>query len=213
MTARLYGYWRSTPSWRVRIALAWKGVAFETAPVNLLKDEQRGAAYLQVNPQGRIPTLEIDGLRLVQAPAILEYLEETRPDPPLLPKDPAGRARVRAMAALVACDIVPLQNLITARRLRSQFGADDAGVAEWNRSFIDAGLSELERQAGEHGGRFLYGDAFSLADVHLVTQIYAARRFGAAVDDWPRLQAVEAACRELPAVRDTRPEAQPDAPA
>ncbi|MBE7217408.1 MAG: maleylacetoacetate isomerase [Caulobacteraceae bacterium] len=207
----LHGYFRSSPSWRVRMALAWKGIAFQVAPVNILKGEQSAPAYLTLNPQGRVPLLEIDGLSLVQAPAILEYLEETRPEPPLLPADAQARARVRAMAALIATDITPLQNLNVGRRLKAQFGADDAAVADWSRAYIEAGLAELERQAGVYGGRFLYGDAFSLADVHLVPQMIAARRFGAAVG--PRLQAVEARCLELPAVFDTRPEAQPDAPA
>ena len=211
MPAVLHGYWRSGPSWRVRIALAWKRIAFVTAPVNLLKGEQRGESYLRINPQGRLPALEIDGQVLTQAPAILEYLEETRPELPLLPADPPGRARVRAMSALVACDVTPLQNLVVAQRLRSQFGADDAAVAEWNRAFIEPGLAELERQTDAGDGRFLHGDAFSLADVHLVSQLVAARRFGAAIG--PRLLAIEARCLDLPAVFDTRPEAQPDAPA
>lgn len=207
----LNGYWRSSPSWRVRIALAWKGVAFTVAPVNILKGEQAEPAYLARNPQGRVPLLQIDGLSLVQAPAILEYLDETRPQPPLLPADHEGRARVRAMCALIATDVAPLQNLNVARRLKAQFGADDAAVTDWCRSYIDAGLGELERQAGLYAGAYLYGDAFSLADIHLVPQMIAARRFGASVG--PRLLRIEARCLELPAVFDTRPEAQPDAPA
>ena len=210
MAVVLHGYWRSGSSWRVRIALAWKGVAFETAPVNILAGEQDGAAYRALNPEGRVPTLEIDGLTLVQAPAILEYLEETQPLAPLLPAGPAGRARVRALCALVATDMAPLQNLSTGRRLREQFGADDSGVAAWNHHFIARGAAELERQAELGGGRFLHGDAFTLADVHLVTQMVAVRRFG--VDAGPRLREIEARCLELSAVYDTRPEAQPDAP-
>ena len=210
MPALLHGYWRSGSSWRVRIALAWKGVAFETAPVNILKGEQDGADYRALNPEGRVPTLEIDGLRLVQAPAILEYLEETQPLAPLLPPDAAGRARVRALSALVATDIAPLQNLSTGRRLREQFRADDAAVAAWNRAFIARGVAELDRQAQVGGGRFLHGDAFTLADVHLVTQMVAVRRFG--VEAGPRLLEIEARCLQLSAVFDTRPEAQPDAP-
>jgi maleylpyruvate isomerase len=210
MTPRLHGYWRSGSSWRVRIALAWKGLVFDTAPVNILTGEQDGAAYRALNPEGRVPTLEIDGLRLVQAPAILEYLEETRPDPPLLPGDPPGRARVRALCALVATDVAPLQNLNVGQRLRAQFGADDAAVAAWNRHYIARGAAELARQADAGGGRFLHGDAFTLADAYLVTQMVAVRRFG--VEAGPRLLEIERRCLELPAVFDTRPEAQPDAP-
>ena len=212
MTVVLHGYWRSGPSWRVRMALAWKGIAFRTEPVNLLANEQCGADYLRLNPQGRLPTLEIEGLRLVQSPAMLEHLEAAYPRPPLLPEDLPGRARVRALAAVIACDVAPLQNLGVQRRLRAQFAADDAAILAWNRAFIDDGMAELERQAGELGGAYLAGDAFSLADVHLVPQMFSARRFGAAVHAWPRLREIEARCLELSAVFDTRPEAQPDAP-
>ena len=213
VTVVLHGYWRSGPSWRVRIALAWKGIAYRTAPVNLLRDEQRGAEYLRLNPQGRLPMLEIEGLRLVQSPAILEHLEATYPYPPLLPDDAAARARARAMAALIACDVAPLQNMGVQRRLRAQFHADDAAVAAWNRSFIDHGMGELERQAAELGGAYLAGYAFSLADAHLLPQMASSRRFGASVGSWKRLQEIEAHGLKLSAVFDTRPEVQPDAPA
>lgn len=213
MTVRLHGYWRSTPSWRVRIALAWKGVAYETAPVNLLKGEQRSDAYLSVNPQGRLPALEIDGAVLVQAPAILEYLEETRPQPPLLPADPVARARVRAMCALIACDVAPLQNLGVGQALQSRFDADEAQVKAWRRDFVTDGLGVLEAWVARDGGRFCVGDGFSLADLHLVTQLYGARRFGVDLEPLAHLRRVEAEALALPAVHDTRPEAQPDAAA
>lgn len=196
----------------MRIALAWKGIAYRTAPVNLLTDEHQGADYLRLNPQGRVPSLEIEGLTLTQSSAIVEHLEAIHPYPPLLPEDAAGRARARAMAAVIACDVAPLQNLGVQRRLRTQFGADEAAVATWNRAFIDAGMGELERQAGEIGGGFLAGDAFSLADIHLVPQMAASRRLGASVEAWPRLRRIEVRCLELSAVFDTRPEVQPDAP-
>lgn len=213
MAVVLHGYWRSGPSWRVRIALAWKGIAYSTAPVNLLADEQRGADYLRLNPQGRLPALEIEGLTLTQSPAILEHLEAAYPQPPLLPQDAAGRARARAMAAVIACDVAPLQNLGVQRRLRAQFGADEAALTAWNRAFIDDGMGELERQAAALGGAYLAGDAFSLADVHLAPQMASSRRLGASVEAWPRLREIEARCLELSAVFDTRPEVQPDAPA
>lgn len=208
----LHGYWRSGPSWRLRIALNWKGLAYDDAPVNLLKDEHVAAGHLALNPQGRIPVLEADGAVLTQAPAILEWLEEIAPSPPLLPADPLGRARVRAMSALVACDIAPLQNLGVGQELARRFGADEAAQADWRRTWNARGLEALEALVGRDGGDFCHADAVSLADIHLVTQLYGARRFGAEVERFPRLLAVEARCMALPAFQAAHPDRQPDAP-
>ena len=208
----LHGYWRSSPSWRVRIALAWKGLPYRHAPVNLLAGEHRAPAHLRLNPQGRIPVLEVDGAVMVQGPAILEWLEEAAPSPPLLPSEPLSRQRVRAMAAVVACDIAPLQNLGAGEQLE-RLGVDAAGVASWRAHFIAGGLRTLEGMAAEHGGAFLHGDALSLADLHLVPQLYGARRFGVDLAPYPRLLAAEARCAALPAFQAAAPERQPDAPA
>lgn len=209
----LHGYWRSSPSWRVRIALAWKGLPHRQAPVNLLKGEHRAPEHRRLNPQARIPVLEADGAVLVQGPAILEWLEEVAPSPPLLPADPLGRQRVRAMAAVVACDIAPLQNLGAGEELQRRFGADEEAVRGWRAHFIADGLHALEAMSAEHGGAFLHGDALSLADLHLTPQLFGARRFGVDLRPFPRLLAVEARCAELPAFQAAAPERQPDAAA
>ena len=209
----LHGYWRSSPSWRVRIGLHWKGLAFEQAPVNLLKHEQSSPEHLRLNPQGRIPVLEADGAALTQGPAILEWLEEIAPEPPLLPQGPLARARVRALAALVACDITPLQNLHVGRALKARFDADDAAVDAWRAHFITEGLTAFDARVAEFGGAFCHGDAVSLADLHLVTQLFGARRFGAPVERWPRLLEIEARCAALPAFQAAHPDRQPDATA
>lgn len=208
----LHGYWRSSPSWRVRIALEWKGLPYRQAPVNLLAGEHRSPEHRALNPQARIPVLEADGAVMVQGPAILEWLEEVAPAPPLLPADPLGRQRVRAMSAVVACDIAPLQNLGAGEELQRRFGADEAQVTAWRAHFIADGLRTLEAMAAEHGGAFLHGDALSLADLHLITQLFGARRFGVDVDAFPRLAAVEARCAALPAFQAAAPARQPDAP-
>ena len=208
----LHGYWRSSPSWRVRIALAWKGLPYRQAPVNILAGRQLEPEHLALNPQGRVPVLTADGEVLTQGPAILEWLEEVAPTPPLLPSDALGRARVRAMSAVVACDITPLQNLIVARELAAHFGADTAGIGGFVGGFIARGLATFDAMVGEHGGGFCHGDALSLADLHLVTQLLGARRFGVELDAFPRLLAVEARCIALPAFQAAAPERQPDAP-
>ena len=210
----LHGYWRSSPSWRVRIALAWKGLAYRQAPVNILSGEQLQAPHLALNPHGRVPVLVADGGEvLTQGPAILEWLEEIAPSPPLLPADPLGRARVRALCALVACDITPLQNLIVARELTAKVGADGAQIGAFIGGFIERGLAAFDAEVAAHGGLYAHGDALSLADIHLVTQLFGARRFGVTLDALPRLLAVEARCALLPAFQAAAPERQPDAPA
>jgi maleylpyruvate isomerase len=206
----LHGYFRSTAAWRVRIALGLKGIAYDRAFHHLRRGEQRAADYLAVNPQGFVPALVTDdGAVLTQSLAIVEFLDETHRAPPLLPPDPLGRARARAFALAIACDIHPLQNLTVLERLRG-LGLDEAAVQDWARAAIDRGLTACEALIGDGVGPFAFGAAPGLADLCLVPQLYNARRFGVDLR-WPRLAAVEAACAELPAFTVARPENQPDA--
>ncbi len=212
MDLELHAYWRSSPSWRVRIALAWKGLPYRVHPVNIVAGDQHAEPHLALNPQGRVPVLVADGVVLTQGPAILEWLEEVAPSPPLLPADALGRARVRAMSALVACDITPLQNLIVTRELAAGFEADGARIQRFVGGFIGRGLGALDALVGEHGGEHAYGDAVTFADLYLVTQLLGARRFGVEVERFPRLLAIEARCAALPAFQAAHPDRQPDAP-
>lgn len=206
----LHGYFRSSAAWRVRIALALKGLRAEDVFHHLRRGEQRSADYLALNPQGLLPTLELDdGSALTQSLAIVEYLDETHPEPPLLPADPVERARVRAVAQAVACDIHPLQNLKVLKRLR-ELGQDEAQVQAWAAWVIEEGLEAVERMLADGAGPFAFGDRPTLADIVIVPQLANARRFGVEVR-WPRLLAIEAACLELDAFRTTAPAMQPDA--
>lgn len=208
----LYGYWRSSAAYRLRIALNLKGIAYDTIPVNLIKEggEHRKPAYAAINPQMRVPSLKLDsGEVLIQTPAILEWLEETHPAPPLLPKDPIERAKVRAIVALICCDIHPLGNSGTLARLRSQFGADDAQVGDWIAHWFLDGLDAVE--ALIMPAPFAFGADPTLADVCLVPPLFSARRFGAALERFPKILAVEAAMQALPAVQRAAPAQQVDA--
>jgi maleylpyruvate isomerase len=211
---KLYGYWRSSASWRVRIALHWKRLAHESAFVHLRRGDQRGVEYLELNPQGLIPTLVDDSLVLGQSLAIIEYLEERRPEPPLLPRDAAGRARVRQLALVIAADTHPLQNIGTLRLLESELGVSAEGQQRFVRSVIRRGLAAFEKllEPGAERASYCHGSAPSLADVCLVPQVYNARRFGLDVEgEFPRLARIERSCLELPAFAATAPELQPDA--
>lgn len=208
---RLYGYWRSSAAYRLRIALALKGLPFDTVVTDLRLQAHRTPDHLSRHPQGLVPVLEIDGTTLVQSLAIIEYLEETRPDPPLLPADPIGRARVRSLALAVACEIHPLNNLRVLNHLRDGLGLDKAAVDAWYHHWIAEGLAGLEPMAAATAGRFAYGDAPTLADVLIVPQLYNARRFDCDLGLYPTLLRVEAACLELEAFRRAAPEAQADA--
>lgn len=208
----LYGYFRSSAAYRVRIALAWKGIEFDTQPVHLVKGEHRAADYLDIQPQGLVPALKTDGLTLGQSVAILEYLEETHPEPALLPKDPAGRAIVRWMTQLIAADIHPINNLRIGAYLRTTLGQDDSGVQNWMRHWMAEGFRPLEKLVSGHGGKFCHGDALSMADLCLVPQMYNARRFGLDLADFPALTAIDDRCQALPAVASAHPDKQVDTP-
>lgn len=210
---RLHGYWRSTASYRVRIALNLKGMACEQVTHDLRTGEHKAEGYRALAPQGLVPALETGEGALGQSTAILEWLEETRPEPPLLPAAPFARAQVRAMAALIACDIHPLNNLRVLKMLRSNFGANDAAVGAWIAHWIDEGFAALETQVARLGGEFCFGDGVTLADCLLVPQVYSAERFGVAMAPYPRLSVVNARCLALPAFAAAHPDRQPDADA
>lgn len=210
----LYTFFRSGTAQRVRIALNLKGLKAEHVPVNLAIDAQLEPPYASVNPQKLVPTLDVGDLRLVQSPAILEWLEEAHPEPPLLPADAAGRARVRALAAAVGCDIHPINNRRILQYLRHEFGADEAAVQAWCGRWIGDGFDAYEAWLAEdpQRGRFSHGDSPTLADVYLVPQVESARRFKVDMTRWPLIAAVDAACMALPAFADAAPLRQPDAP-
>ncbi len=209
---KLHGYFRSSASWRLRIALALKGLTFETVAHHLRKGEQNDPAFLALNPQGLVPALELDdGTVLTQSLAIIEWLEETRPNPPLLPADPLEKARARAFALAIACEIHPVQNLKVLGRLRRDAGFDDARVAAWAATINAEGLAACEKLVEKRPGGFLFGDRPGLAEIYLVPQLGNARRFGVDVTKFPRLLAAEAAAAALPAFIGATPDKQPDA--
>jgi maleylpyruvate isomerase len=207
----LHGYWRSTTAYRVRIALALKSVAYAQATHDLRKGAQREAGYRALNPQGLVPALKTDDAVLNQSPAILEWLEETYPDPPLLPADANSRAIVRAMAATIACDIHPVNNLRILNALRAEFGADEAAVNRWIARWIGDGFAALETLIARHGDGFAFGATPTIADCHLVPQVYSAERFAVDLAPYPHLKAAADKARALPAFAAAHPDRQPDA--
>ena len=208
---KLHGYFRSSAAYRVRIALNLKGLSTEHLPHHLRKGEQCAPAYLAINPQGLVPTLEgDDGAALTQSLAIIEWLDETHPNPPLLPKDPLRRAKVRAFALAIACDIHPVQNLKVLARLR-QLGVAEDKVTEWAAWANREGFSACEALIKGEQGPFCFGAAPTVADLCLVPQLANARRFGVDVAAFPRLLEAEAAAKELKAFADAAPDRQPDA--
>lgn len=211
---QLYGYWRSSAAYRVRIALNLKGLEYEQAPVHLARDggEQHRPEFLEISPQAQVPVLR-HGARLIrQSLAIIEYLDELHPEPPLLPSDAAGRARVRSLALHVACEIHPLNNLRVLQTLKRGFGLDEAATRRWYRHWIRTGLDALEARLAEAPqGRFCHGDVPGLADICLVPQLFNARRFDCDLAPYARLLAIDAACQALPAFAAAHPARQPDA--
>nr|WP_010130902.1 maleylacetoacetate isomerase [Microbulbifer agarilyticus] len=210
----LHGYFRSSASYRVRIGLNLKGLAYQYHAVNLLKGEQKDAKHRQLNPQGLVPALIDDGNVLTQSLAILEWLDEQHPSPALLPTSPLARAQIRALAYNVACDIQPIQNLRVLKYLQSELGASDEQKVQWVRHWIGLGFAALETQlAGHmHAQRYAFaaGDTPGLFECCLIPQIYNAERFGVAVSDYPTISAIADACDALPAFQQARPENQPD---
>jgi maleylacetoacetate isomerase len=184
----LYDYWRSSAAYRVRIALNLKGIDYESRAIDLRDDQQKSTEYRALNPQGLVPTLEIDGQRLTQSLAIINYLDLKYPNQPLLPASAASRAHVVAMAMTVACDIHPLNNLRVLKYLRSQLGVTEEAKDEWYRHWVAEGLAALEEMARPEAGAFLFGDSPTIADVCLVPQLYNARRFSVPLTDYPTLR-------------------------
>ena len=213
----LYGYWRSTAAYRVRIALNLKGIAWTSVPVDLVAEggAQHGAAYRALNPAGLVPALAIDGKLLTQSLAICEYLEEARPQPALLPADAGQRAWVRALALDVACDIHPLNNLRVQQYLRGTHGVDDAGIHAWMSHWIAAGFSGIEAQLQRSGsaGACCLGDTPGLADIFIVAQVYNAERFNVDLGPYSRIRQIAAHCKTLSAFAEAAPGRQDDAPA
>ncbi|HEY8120859.1 MAG TPA: maleylacetoacetate isomerase [Myxococcota bacterium] len=207
---QLHDYWRSSASYRVRIALEWKRIPFVRVPVHLLRDggQQHAAAYRAINPQEIVPTLVDGGRAIPQSLAILEYLEEIHPEPPLLPHDAFGRARVRSLALAIACETHPLQNIRVADYLAAKFGADDDARADWYRHFIELGLRPVEQRLAREPetGHFCHGDAPTLADCLVVPQLYNAVRHGCDVSAMPTLLRVRDHCLALEAFQRAMPE-------
>lgn len=210
---KLYGYFRSGTSHRLRIALRLKGLNPDYVPVDLRAEQHLGAGFKAINPQGLVPALEQDGQVLIQSPAIIEWLEERYPAPALLPQHPDDRARVRALAAIVGCDIHPVNNRRILQYLRHQFQCDEAAINAWCQTWICDGFDALEQLLNADTQRrdFCFGSIPTLADVYLVPQVESARRFKVDLARWPTISAVDAACAQLDAFRLAAPALQPDA--
>ncbi len=213
---KLYGYWRSSAAYRVRIAINLKGLAYRQVPVHLVRDggEQRGQAYQTLNPQGLVPLLVDDengGVPIAQSLAIIEYLEEIFPVPAILPADPVARAQVRALALHLACDVHPLNNLRVLQYLSRELGVDDAAKNAWYRHWVAEGLAAVEQGLAAYGDTFSLGTRPGYLEACLVPQVYNARRFDCDLDAYPRILALTARCEALEAFRHAAPDAQPDA--
>jgi maleylpyruvate isomerase len=209
----LHSFFRSGTSHRLRIALNLKGLAYHYVAVDLRREEHLSDAFRAVNPQGMVPALEIDGQIKTQSPAIIEWLEERYPTPALLPSNVDDRANVRTLAAIVGCDIHPINNRRILEALRSDFGADEVAVNRWCSTWITAGFDAFEAllAADQHHGDFCFGDAPSLADIYLIPQVESARRFKVDMARWPLISAVDAACSNIEAFQLATPGNQPDA--
>jgi len=211
---KLYGYYRSSASYRIRIVLNVKALPWENRPVMLNRDEHAEPEFKSISPMGLVPVLDTGDAVLGQSPAIAEYLEEAHPEPALLPTDALHRAKVRELQNLIGCDIHPLQNLRVLKHLRAEFGQDDSGVAAWCRKWIGAGFAAYEALARERtgDGRYSVGNSLTLADVWLVPQLYNADRFELDLTPFPTLVAIGKHCATLPAIVAAHPDRQPDAP-
>jgi maleylacetoacetate isomerase len=211
---KLYTYWRSSAAYRVRIALALKGLTYESVSIHLVKDggQQHTAEYKALNPQGLVPALDTGEAVLAQSLAIMEYLDEAYPERhPLLPKQPLERAQVRAFAQTIACDVHPLNNTRVLKYLKHTFGASDEQRDTWIATWIHSGLASLEARLQTTHSPFAFGDQPGLAECCLIPQLYNARRFDVALDAFPKLLAIDERCAELPAFKAAAPGAQPDA--
>ncbi len=210
MGLTLYSAWRATAPYRVRIGLALKGVAYDYAAVDLIRGDQRAPEYRAVNPQGLTPALDIGDRVLTQSLAILEWLEETHPEPPILPRAALDRQAVRAMALVIACDIHPLNNTRVGRKLH-QMGIDQAGILDWTQGWIRDGFDALEPMIERHGHGFAFGDTPTIADCCLIPQVYSANRYEVDLTPWPAIRAVNERCAEHPTFQAAHPTKQPDA--
>jgi len=210
---KLYDYFRSSAAYRVRIALNLKGIGYQQCPIDLLQGDDRGTAYRTINPQGLIPALAEGDLLITQSLAICEYLEETHPEPPLLPGDPEQRAQIRALAQIVACDIHPLNNLRVLGYLTRDLEVAEEQKMTWYRHWVSEGFRAIEGllQRRDQSGRFCYGDHPTLAEVFLIPQLYNARRFEVDLSPFPLITGIEEQCRQIDAFLHARPELQPDA--
>lgn len=206
----LHSAWRASAPYRVRIALNLKGLAYDYAPVDLLAGQQKSPEYRTLNAQGLVPALEVDGHVLTQSLSIIEWLEETHPQPPLLPKDPFDRATVRSMVGIVACDIHPVNNLRILKALAT-LGVDEDGRNAWARRWIADGFEALEPMVARHGQGWSFGASPTLADCCLVPQVYNARRFGVDLAPYPAISSVADAALAHPAFAAAHPDRQPDA--
>ena len=204
----LYDYWRSSAAYRVRIALNLKGVDYEQRQVDLREGEQQADDYRALNPQGLVPMLELDGHRLTQSLSMIVYLDQVFPEPPLMPRDPADGAHVRAMALAVACDIHPVQNLRVNNYLKDRLGHSQEEVTAWDAHWIREGFAALETMAKPGASRFLFGDEPTIADICLVPQLYNARRFNVPLDDYPTLLRADENANRLDAFSAAHPDKQ-----
>jgi len=210
---KLYNFFRSSTSHRLRIALKLKGIATDYVAVDLRVDEQQREAFKAVNPQGLVPALDTGEKVMVQSTAIIEWLEETHPEPALLPQGADARAHVRALASIVGCDIHPVNNRRILQTLRKQFGANEEAINAWCDAWVSEGFDAYEAliAADTSRGRFSFGDTPTLADVYLIPQVESARRFNVDISRWPLISAIDQACSELDAFKSSVPLAQPDA--
>ena len=212
---KLYGYYRSSASYRIRIILQTKGIGWEYRTILLSEGEQSSESFKAVNPMGLVPVLDTGEAVLAQSPAIAEFLEEQHPEPALLPADPLGRARVREMMHTVGCDIHPLQNLGVLKYIKAAYSVDDDAIFAWCRKWIGRGFAAFEALALERSadGQFSFGDALTLADVWLIPQLYNARRFELDLTSYPTIVSIDGHCQTLHAFEAAHPARQPDAPA